>query len=104
MKKSKTFLTKEQFYQWKCFVELMDKARLKIEIETLKQKVRQREIDITQLLLKADYSKIEHLGAGYQSALADYEEYKKVLELELGTSLNGKVIDNITFEAKEIKE
>ncbi len=104
-KKPKTHLTAAQYWEWRnCISEMwLEKARL--EQKELEVKLMQREIEANQLKAKLFAGTV--VAAHVKSADKAKEDYfilKQKLESNLGQSLDGKVIDDLTFEIKLLDE
>lgn len=96
-------LTAAQYWEWRttiCDVELASQKLVQSELE-LKLLFKETEL----LAVKSQLHKVmrvENLRAKHTEAIAEYQRYKKVLEDSLGVSLSNKIIDEITFEVKDL--
>ena len=55
----------------------------------------------TQLFIK---TKVDQVNKKVEAAQAEYDRFKAMLEKDLDTSLNNKLIDDITFEIRDLPE
>lgn len=98
-------LTPSEYWEWRTTISEMDEAReryLRIETEL---KVLQRDAEIVSLRAKLHQkTMVDSAKAGLQISKDEYERYKKALEERLGFSLNNKLIDDMTFEVKDLPE
>ncbi len=107
MSKKKTnqnAMTPEQYYRWRLSAEQMNHAETKAKLVQTIHNSMDKELEIAKLkhnlhreVVKAKYSEFDLAKKQYQEELAN-------LEQTLGTSIKGKVIDEYTFEIKDIDE
>lgn len=105
LKKIKTHLTAAQYWEWRNAITEMWLEKAKLEQKEQDVKLMQKDIEILQLKAKlfsgtvvAAHTKVA------DKAKESYFELKKKLETALGQSLDGKVIDDLTFEIKNLEE
>jgi hypothetical protein len=105
MKEQKNSLTPAQYWEWRTTIAEREIALQKLNVTQLEYKVLMRDAENlsirTQLFLR---TRMEAAKGAFEQARAEYERFKGVLENDLGQSLNNKVIDDITFEVKELPE
>lgn len=80
--------TKEQLKNGELEVQLMTKTAENIGMRA-------------QILM---LTRVQDLRRKVEAAKAEYERFKKQLEDTLGVSLNGKIIDDFTYEIKELPD
>lgn len=105
MEEVKTKLTAAQYWEWRTTLTELQVAREKHRISELEHKLLQKEAENlgirTQLFIR---TRMESSKQALGTTLAEYERFKGALEQCLGLSLNNKVIDDVTFEIKELPE
>lgn len=96
-------LSGEQFWKWSSSIEAMHHAETRLKCMQLMLNNMERELEIQKLrsvIFKAQ--QVKSAEEGVQLKKQHYEELKVEFEKELGMSLNGCVIDEVTFEVKKI--
>lgn len=98
-------LKAEEYWEWRTTISEMNNCKEKFLRTQTELKVLHKEAEIlavrSQLFQK---SRLEGAKLEYENSQAEYERFKKVLEERLGTSLNNKVIDDVTFEVRDLPE
>jgi hypothetical protein len=98
-------LTAAQYWEWRTTISEMNVAQEKFKTSQLEVKLLQKEAENlavrTQLLIS---SRVRDAKEAFEASRVEYERFKKFLEEATGTSLNNKVIDDITFEIKDIPD
>lgn len=101
----KNALLPHEYWEWRCTMAELDTAKEKLLKTELEFKLLQREAEIhavrQQLFLR---TRMEAAKAEYQKCTAEYERFKGVLEKSLNQSLNNKIIDDVTFEIRDLPE
>ena len=103
MTKKTKKLTEVQFYKWRLAIEKMKLSDKQKELVVTQMKV--KELEVQNLTLRANIFR----GSIHQSNEEcnlfkhEYDKLKEELEGEIGFSLNNKVIDEITFDIKDIE-
>lgn len=98
-------LTAAQYWEWRTTISEMETAKEKFQNARLSLNLLQKEAEMvgvrTQLFLR---TRMEASKGELEKAQAEYERFKKVLEDSLGMSLKNTVIDDITFEVKDLPD
>lgn len=101
----KTNLSPAQYWEWRTTIAEAETAKEKFKAAQLEYKLLQKEAENlsirTQLFLR---SRMEATKAEVGKTAAEYERFKKVLEENLGQSLNNKLIDDVTFEIRDLPD
>lgn len=101
----KTHLSPAQYWEWRTTIAEMEIAKEKHKTAQAEFKLLQKEAENlsvrTQLFLR---SRMEATKTEVQNASAEYVRFKEVLEKDLGQSLNKKLIDDVTFEIRELPD
>ena len=95
-------LTEIEFFEFHLNVEQMKNANLKLscsKLERDKMKLIQENMKLT-LQLQAISQK--PLYNGVKESEDEYHKFKKKIESRLGISLDGKMIDEFTYEVKPV--
>jgi hypothetical protein len=95
--------TEGQYWRWVCSFEQISNAQLKVRLAHLDLKVADKDIEILNL----KRSKLKAAIAADKSidkAKRIYAEYRAELEKELDLSLEGVIIDPVTYEIKLMEE
>lgn len=103
--KQKDKLTAAQYWEWRNSITTLWLKQKELAIADYKLSLLLKDIqllDLTAKLHKASVVKIANDELG--QAQSDYNIIKERLEKYLGQSLNGKVIDDITYEIKALEE
>jgi hypothetical protein len=101
----KTNLSPAQYWEWRTTIMELEIAKEKTKSAQLEYKLLQKDAENlsirTQLFLR---TRMEAVKDEAGKAKAEYERFKQVLEEDLGQSLNNKVIDDVTFEVRELPD
>lgn len=96
-------LTPAEYWEWRTTIAEMETAKANHRCVEMEVKLLSKEAEILAVRTQLHRSaKLE--GARKQSVdmQAEYARIKEALEGRLGVSLSGKVIDEITYEVKEL--
>lgn len=103
--KIRTALSPVEYWEWRTTISDMEVAKQKLVNAELQFKLLSKEAEIhavrQQLFLR---TRMEAAKDALKSAHSEYERYKGVLEKSLGQSLSNKVIDDITFEIRDLPD
>lgn len=103
--KIRTALSPVEYWEWRTTISDMEVAKQKLVNAELQFKLLSKESEIhavrQQLFLR---TRMEAAKDALKSAHSEYERYKGVLEKSLGQSLSNKVIDDITFEIRDLPD
>jgi len=95
-------LTGSQYWEWRTTIEEMNHSETKYNLIHTKACLMEKEIEIQKLKLMLFKQSIKNASEAYQNSKKEYDRFKSSLEKELGISLNDKLIDEVTFEVKEL--
>lgn len=102
--KKRTTLTAGEYWQWRNTITEKWLADAKLNARQLELKVMSREAEMAQMRMQLHRQAVDACVASVEAAKQVYDETKAALEAKLGFSLNGKLIDDVTFEIKEIED
>lgn len=98
-------LSPAQYWEWRTTITELDLAKEKLAKTELEYKLLMKDAEIhairQQLFLK---TRMDSAKTALGQAQDEYERFKCVLEKSLSLSLNNKVIDDITFEIRDLPE
>ena len=97
-------LTPAQYWMWRLTIEEMEHAKTKEKVFRQGLALQLKENENSQLKYGIKTFKLESVTAQTKAAKKEYDNFTASLETELGISLKGKIIDEITFEVKELVE
>lgn len=92
-------LEREEYYEWMAAIEKMSRRKSEFELITEKMKVIDLQLKLSKL---SEKSRLEDARLNVENAKSDYEGIKSRIEERLGMSLNGKMIDDVTFEVSDL--
>lgn len=96
-------LTGAQYWEWRTIIAEMEIEQEKARGAELQDKVLQREAEIASAKVNLfRLSGKEAIRKKVEEAKLEYEKFKKSLEEIHGVSLNNKVIDDVTFEIRDL--
>jgi hypothetical protein len=99
----KNKLTPAQYWEWRTTISELDVKKEKLESTKLQLQLLQKESELSavkiQLFLK---TRMELASNAVKDAQTEYDRFKGVLEKCVGQTLSNKIIDEITFEIKEV--
>lgn len=96
-------LKPEQYWEWRFLINEMYVAEEKLKIGQLQLEMMNKDLEICRLRASLFKNSLQSLDDKKGLTKKDYLEYKERLENELGVSLNNKVIDDISFEVRELE-
>jgi hypothetical protein len=97
-------LTGAQYWEWRTTISEMNEAQAKYEAARNQAQFLVASSEIATL--KAAVFKLSNLRTSTdnaEAAKAEYSRFKSELEKKVKTSLSGKVIDDVTFEIRELE-
>lgn len=98
-------LTAAEYWEWRTTIAELRQAELMEEKYELQHKLMQKDAEITMVRAQVfAKTKLDASKQAKEMAKQEYDRFKKALEGALGYSLNGKMIDDLTFEVKELPE
>lgn len=95
-------LTPEEYWEWRTTIAEMGEAKSDLNIANLKLAMQAKDIEIAQLKLHAFKQVVRAAQDKKNTYDSEYKRFKGKIEERLGISLDNKVIDDVTFEVKEI--
>jgi len=98
-------LTGEQFWQWKHLISEMFKTKKEKELCESQLINLRKDIEIANMKAKLfELSQIETSKDKIEASTKAYNDYKNELEKVHKISLSGKIIDEVTYEIKELQD
>lgn len=97
-------LTPAEYWEWRCAIADMATARKEKELADAQLIAMRKEVEIASLkarlfeLVQCDTAKTK-----VENSTKAYEDNKKHLEMVHQISLSGKIIDEVTYEIKELQ-
>ncbi len=98
-------LTPAEYWEWRTTIAEMQIAQLQLRCNELEVKVLAKDAEI--LATRTKLHSVSAVGGAQKrldEAKAEYARIKEALEGRLGVSLNKKVIDDVTYEVKDLPE
>jgi hypothetical protein len=96
-------LKPEHYWEWRTCIAEMQLAESQAKSSVLQHEMMVRDVEISRLKTAIFKMSLESSKAKVDAAKRAYEEQKAKIEKEYGISLNNKVIDDITFEVKDLE-
>jgi hypothetical protein len=104
-KEMKTHLQGTDYWRWRSSISEMQKKELALKNSELEHKLLLKDAEMlgvrSQLFLK---TRVQLTKDELAQSKTEYNSIKEELEKYLGYSLNGKVIDDFTFEVRDLPE
>ncbi len=97
-------LTPAQYWEWKCYLEEMNKAKVNDKRVNLEQEIMNKEIENRKLKLALFKETVRSARRSVISSQEEFEKVKQRIEEELGMKLEDCTIDPYTLEVKKIGE
>jgi len=98
-------LTAAEYWEWRTTISEMHRAEEKLNNALLGHKVMQKEAEILAVRSQLYQRNIvDGAREKVEEAKSEYNRFKEQLEKALGTTLSGKLIDDITFEIRGLPE
>ncbi len=98
-------LSPAQYWEWRTTVTELHLAQKDLEKAQAELKILQKETELCAVRAQLFQSiRTEATKLGVTAAQKEYERYTKVLEDCLGLSLKNKIIDDITYEIRELPD
>jgi hypothetical protein len=94
-------LTAAQYWEWRNTCTELWLSNNKVKLEETQAQVLKKDVEIANMRLALHLAKVQSAKEDALNASENYRKIKDVLEGHLGTSLNDKVIDDVTYEVKE---
>lgn len=101
----RTALSPAEYWEWRTTISELEVQKQKLLNVELQFKIMNKETEIHAVRQQLfQRTRMEAAKTALIEAQSEYERYKGVLEKSLGQSLNNKVIDDITFEIRELPD
>lgn len=98
-------LSPAQYWEWRTTVTELHLAQRDFEKSQIELKLLQKEAEVCAIRSQLfQCNRMEATKLGVTSAQKEYERYTKVLEDFLGLSLKNKIIDDITYEIRDVPD
>jgi len=98
-------LSPAQYWEWRTTVTELHLAQKDAEKSQAELKILHKEAELCAIRAQLFQStRMEATKHGVTAAQKEYERYTKVLEDSLGLSLKNKIIDDITYEIRDVPE
>lgn len=94
----------DMYWEWRCTIEELKNAKINEKRVHLEKELKQKEIEINKLRLAVFRETVASARRSAIEAEKEYEKMKQRIEDEIGMSLNGCVIDDISYEVKKLEE
>ncbi|HZX13705.1 MAG TPA: hypothetical protein VFF49_04820 [Thermodesulfobacteriota bacterium] len=99
----RTALSPVEYWEWRTTIAELEVSKQALARAELEYKLLQKEIDNFVSYQKIFfYTKFSQAKTKFQEMQSEYDKFKLGLEKNLGQSLNNKIIDDISFEIKEL--
>lgn len=98
----KNKLSKAQYWEWRTTIEEMAHAKSKLDNKRLMYSLMDKDIEILRLKLHIYKEQVELAEKHNGDCKKEYDRCREQLEKDLGRSLKDVVIDDLTFEIKEL--
>jgi hypothetical protein len=95
-------MTREQYLLWALKIEELQHAKTKLSAVEQKWSVLEKQCEIERLKSALFKSTIEQSKSGVSLAEKAYQDVKLELENQLGMSLSGTSIDDVTLEINKL--
>jgi hypothetical protein len=98
-------LAPHEYWEWRCAISDMSTARKEKDLTEAQLIALRKDIEIASLKARLfELVQIETAKAKLENSTNAYNENKNKLEVVHQISLSGKMIDEVTFEIKELQE
>jgi len=92
-----------EYWEWRNSITVLQKASVEVKAAETEAKMISLEYQNKAMQLQLhNKTRLEAAKKGVENAKGDYESLKAKIEARLGTSLNGKAVDDFTFEVKDL--
>lgn len=96
-------LTPAEYWEWRTTIAEMQIAQLNFRVASLEVKLLAKDAEVIAARIKLhSVSAVGGTQKRLDEAKAEYARIKTALEGRLGVSLNQKVIDEVTYEVKDL--
>lgn len=96
-------LTPAEYWEWRCTISDMQKAETKVQLAVSESQVLRKDADLMTMKWQLHQKQqVQNSKDALQESKKEYDNMKKRLEDRLGLSLNGKMIDEYSYEVRDI--
>lgn len=96
-------LSSTQYWEWREKIEEMQHAETKLKCNQLQQALMEKDAEILKLKTALFKQVVKQAQDVSNEKKDQYNKCKEEIEKSLGISLNGKSIDETTFEIKDLE-
>lgn len=100
----KVKLSPEQYWEWRTTIAEMQTAEKELKLKGAQYEGQQKDLEIVRLKSALFRHTMMSADAAFKQHQEEYKRFKAELEDSLGVSLDNKVIDEVTFEIKELPD
>lgn len=101
----RTALSPAEYWEWRTTIQELETAKQRMLNAEISLKLMHREAEIHAVRQQLfQRTRMDAAKTELQRAHSEYERFKGVLEKSLGQTLNNKVIDDITFEIRDLPD
>lgn len=105
MEQIRTALSPVEYWEWRTTIQELETEKQKLLNTELQYKLLQKEAELLTVRQQLfQRTRMDAAKSAVQAAYSEYERFKGVLEKSLGQSLSNKIIDDITFEIREVPD
>jgi len=97
-------LLPEEYWEWRTTIAEMHNANAEAQLAHAKIAIQGKDVEIAQLRLNAYKHVVKRVDENKKAYDSEYKRFKGKIEERLGISLDNKVIDDLTFEVKDIND
>lgn len=98
-------LQPHEYWEWRCAIADMGTARKEKDLTEAQLIALRKDIEIASLKARLfELVQVETAKTKLENSTNAYNENKKKLEMVHQTNLSGKMIDEVTYEIKELQE
>ena len=94
----------ETYWEWRCCINEMHLAEEKKKFAELQSIGMTKDLDIMRLKAAMFRATLVSMEDTVKLTKVEYDKMKKRIEDEIGMSLNGCAIDDVTFEVRKLEE
>jgi len=98
-------LAPHEYWEWRCAISDMGAARKEKDLTEAQLIALRKDIEIASLKARLfELVQVETAKAKLENSTNEYNQNKTKLEMVHQVSLSGKMIDEVTYEIKELQE
>lgn len=96
-------ISEVNYWKWRHKIEEMHHAQTKIKVSTGQYSQMEKDLEIMRLKTQIFKQVIKNNEDSYNSFKKEYEDIKLMLETEIGQSLDGCSINDVTYEVIKLE-